>query len=162
MRPPFPSDTSKTPTTLPLFYARLAFVALNKLHTSTEAEIEAIVGPSLCHALQQTSGLLFCSPISSPIQEGTKESRRLTLQKSLSIMLCSHSLTRRQWRGGRRSNGTEEPVWSVLEEGELVKQSSYSPKGVVFVHKPPRGRPKQRLQRGQTVWNNSCLINQRC
>lgn len=57
---------------MPLFYACLAFVALNKLHTSTEAEIEGIVGPFLCHALQQTSGLLFCSPISSPIQGGQR------------------------------------------------------------------------------------------
>lgn len=76
IRPALSTDTSKTPDNspveMPLFYGRLAFVALNKVHISTESEIEAIVGPSLCHTLQQTSGLLFCCPISSPIQEGQR------------------------------------------------------------------------------------------
>lgn len=93
---------------------------------------------------------------------GTKESRRKTVQKSLSIMLCSHSLTWRQWGGGRRSSDTDEPVWPVLEEGGVSgTELTYPPNPIR--EEDPAGH--QRLQQGQIVeelvWNNSCLINQR-
>lgn len=144
---------------MPPFYAHLAFVALNKLHTSTEAEIEAIVGPSLCHTLQQTSGLLFCCPISSPIQAGQRRAG-VWPSKSHSPSCC----TLAAWHGDNEVEG-EEATAPRNRSGLCWRRGSewnraHTPKGAVCVH-----NSGQRLKRGQIaeewVWNNSCLINQR-
>lgn len=158
--------SSHSPVEMPLFYARLAFVALNKLHTSTEAEIESIVGPSLCHALQQTSGLLFCCPISSPIQRGQRRAG-VWPSESHSPSCCPLAT----WHGDNEVEGEEATAprnrsgvcWK-RRRGEWVSETELMPpQGICVSPQPPAGH--QRLQRGQIaedwVWNNSCLINQR-
>lgn len=163
-------DSNRSPVEMPLFYACLAFVALNNVHTSTEAKIEAIVGPSLCHALLQTSGLLFCCPISNPIQEGQ---RRAGIWPSKSHSPSCWALA--AWHRDNEVVGEEATAprnrsglnW---RRGSKWNRAHEPPLGAVCVHKlPPKRKARtarhQRLQqRGQIVeewvWNNSCSVNQ--
>lgn len=164
IRPALSTDTSKTPDNspveMPLFYGRLAFVALNKVHISTESEIEAIVGPSLCHTLQQTSGLLFCCPISSPIQEGQ---RRAGIWPSKSHSPSCWTLS--AWHRDNEVEGGEATAprnRSVLRWRRGSKWNrAHTPQGAVRVHDSPRTRPGWALRApvGQIVGVKQQLLN---
>lgn len=104
-----------------------------------------------------------------PFCQGTKGDRRLTIPKSLSIMLRTRSLTLRQWAGGGGGNGAEEPVWPAPEEGVgvvgwggHVKQRwcpLATPRGVVSLHKVPVRHQSLQIAEecGETT---AALINQ--
>lgn len=139
-------DCSHSPVEMPLFYARLAFVALNMLHTSIGAEIWSHCGPLFVSGLATDIWTPLLLPNFNPIQGGQKGAGVSPIQKSLSIMLLSHRLTRRQCVGVRenqRHQGTG-----------LLRVGGGEPENRVCT---PQGNcaspqlPSQRLQRGQSV-----------
>lgn len=123
--------------------------------------METIVGPSLCCTTQQTSGLLFCCPISSPILGRQKKAGVWPSKVTLHHVVHSRpdmETMRRRWKkqwytgSGLVCGGG----------GGYVKQSSWPPQGSCVSPQLPARH--QRLQWGQIVeervQNNSCLINQ--
>lgn len=110
--------------------------------------LKPLLAPLLCWTPQQTSGLLFCCPISSPILGGTKENRRLTVQK-VTLHHVAHSqpdteTMRKRWKEQRRKGAGLVRGGGGARETEVI---------------PPRGSSEspqlpvrhQRLQRGQIV-----------
>lgn len=110
--------------------------------------LKPLLAPLLCWTPQQTSGLLFCCPISSPILGGTKENRRLTVQK-VTLHHAAHSrpdteTMSRRWKEQRRKGAGLVRSGGGARETEVI-----SPRGSsVSPQLPVR---HQRLQRGQIV-----------
>ena len=100
-----------SPHLTPPFNARLAFVALNKLHTSTEAEAEAIVGPLFVSRLTTDIWTPLLLPNFQPLfkrDKGEQASDRpkVTLHH---VVLSRPDVGTMRWK-----YGSEEPVWSEL------------------------------------------------
>lgn len=115
----------------------------------------------LCWTPQQTSGL-FCCPISRPILGGTKENRRLSVQKvTLHHVVHSQPDTetmRRRWMEQRRKG-----AGLVRGGGGGTWNRGNTPSRELCVSTSPSQAPEAPAgpDCGGVGWNNSCLINQR-
>lgn len=110
--------------------------------------LKPLLAPLLCWTPQQTSGLLFCCPISSHILGGTKENRRLTVQK-VTLHHVAHSqpdteTMRRRWKA-QRCKGA-----GLVGGGGGGRETEVIPPWGSFVS-PQLPVRHQRLQRGQIV-----------
>lgn len=130
-------------------------MALNKLHTSTEAEIEAIVGPPLCvtpcnRHLDSSSVAQFPVPLKRDKGEQASDRPKVTLH---------HVQPFAAWHGDNEAEG-EEATAPRNRSGLCWRRGNrdHTPKGAVFVH---TGGGRRAPEAPDCVWNNSCLINQR-
>lgn len=147
-------DSSHSPVEMPLFYACLAFVALNRLHTFEQRSKP--LWPPFVSRLATDIWTLFSVAQFPVLFKRDKREPASDCPKSHSPSCWAPAaLTWTQWCGGRRSNCS----------ASGVRQSSH-PQGSYVCPQLPvnKTRPRhQRLQRGQIVeawvWNNSCLIN---
>lgn len=91
-----------------------------------------------------------------PFCKGTKGDRRLTVRKSLSIMLRTCSLTLRQWAGGRGGNGAEEPVRPAPEEGDMWHKGNAPPGELWVCTKSQSDTRVSRLRRLSCLHKSEC------
>lgn len=138
-------DSGHALVEMPLCYTYFAIVALNKVHTSTEAEIESIVGPLFvsCHA---TDIWTPSSAAQFPVLfKGTKESRH---QASKSHSQSCWTFT--TWHEHKEVEGDEA---TAPRNG-----SGPRPKGAVCVQSSLRERPRPN-SRGYSrarLWKSGC------